>query len=261
MTTKCVSWLLTISAVKRLAACLVVAAGLLTGCAQQPDRPTPTDQYAQMERELDAGLLDLALRTAERLIADHPGTAEARKATDKIPQIKEAMADKWRADKIRAAMMAAEADARRLADKWTYDCSTDPMTSRNARYANIASENLVNFDVPYDGPQRATLQLRDHPTYGRDVIFSIERGQLLCRSWQDCVIRVRFDELPAEEWNAIGPQDGSSTSIFLRSEDLFVARLRKAKRVRVQLNVYQEGAPTFEFLVGGFSPSRHREGC
>lgn len=160
----------------------------------------------------------------------------------------------------RAAEAAASAEARMLTAKWTYRASDDPMSSRKARYANINSENTVSFDFPYQGLQRGTLMLRDHPTYGHDVIFSIERGQILCQSYSDCTIRIRFDDGASIRWDAVGPSDNSSTSIFLRNESGFVKRLRAAKVVRLKVPVYQEGEPIFEFHVGGYDAQRYKSG-
>lgn len=59
---------------------------------------------------------------------------------------------------------------------------------------------------------------------------------------------------------AVGPADNSSTSIFLRNQAGFVQKLRGAKVVRLQVHVYQEGAPIFEFQIGGLDYTRHKEG-
>jgi hypothetical protein len=160
-------------------------------------------------------------------------------------------------DTAGTAEIAAPAAATILAEKWTYNATTDPMTSRTSRTATIASENSVEFDFPYQGEQHARLIVRNDPSYGRDVMLQIERGQILCPSYQDCSVRVRFDEGAAERWTAAGADDGSSTVIFFRSHSRFVQRMRAAKVVRVQIPVYQEGQPTFEFQVGGFDHARY----
>lgn len=134
------------------------------------------------------------------------------------------------------------------------------MTSRKARYASIESENTLNFDFPYQGEQHGRLLLRDHPSHGRDVMILIDKGQILCHSYEDCEIRVRFDEGSPQRWSAGGPADNSSTVIFLRNEAGFIQKLRSAKVVRIQIPVYQEGQPMLEFHVGGFDYSRFREG-
>ena len=43
---------------------------------------------------------------------------------------------------------------------------------------------LASFRSPYDGDQYGRLTLRIDPKYGKDVIFSIQRGQLLCASYE-----------------------------------------------------------------------------
>ena len=228
----------------------------------EPEAPprTAADILSDLEKERTAGRPDAALRFARELIDMHGGTPEADTAAKQIPELEAAVKAVEEAERIRAAEAAAAAEAQRLADKWMYRINEDPMTSRKSRSATIESENTVDFDFPYQGSQHGTLTLRDHPTYGRDVIFSIEQGQLLCQSYTDCQIRVRFDEGNPEGWSAVGPADNSSTSIFLRNQARFVQKLRAAKVVRLQVPAYQQGEPMFEFQVGGLDYARYREG-
>lgn len=156
----------------------------------------------------------------------------------------------------RADSVAAAGRLARLAEKWMYNRSEDPMTSRVTRSATILSENLVEFSSPYDGPQHATLTLRDHPSFGKDVIFQISRGQLLCSSYDGCSVRVRFDEGRAERWHANEPKDHSSTILFISRDERFRRLMEAAEIVRIQVEAYQEGAPVFEFHVGGFDAKR-----
>jgi hypothetical protein len=155
----------------------------------------------------------------------------------------------------------AEAAARQAdAAKWTYSSSTDPMASRPSRTATISSENTVNFSFPYEGEQHATLMLRNHPSYGRDVILYIREGQIMCSSYSECSVRVRFDDGPAERWTGVGPADASSTAVFIRNYARFVQRMRNASVVRIEIPVYHQGSPTFEFRVGGFDNARYTTG-
>jgi hypothetical protein len=246
--------------------CVLLLAIDAVGCSDpvrkesQPPPRTAADILSDLEKERSAGRPDAALKLARDLMNTHGGTPEADRAAEQIPELEAALKVAEEAERVRAAEAAAAAEAQRLANKWTYRVDEDPMTSRKAKYAIIESENTVTFDFPYQGPQRGTLMLRDHPTYGRDVIFSIERGQLLCQSYSDCRIRVRFDEGNPERWNAVGPADNSSTSIFLRNEARFVQKLRASKALRLQVPVYQEGEPMFEFRVGGLDYAQYKGG-
>jgi hypothetical protein len=209
------------------------------GC-NEPPRRTEADILSELEKERAAGRSDAALKLARELTNKHDGTPEAAKAAEQIPELERAVKIAEKAERARAAQAAAVAEAQRLANKWTYQIDEDLMTSRKAKFATIKSENTVNFSVPYQGPQHGTLTLREHPRYGQDVIFSIDRGQLLCRSYSDCEIRIRFDEGNPERWNAIGPEDNSTTHIFLRNESRFVQKLRVAKVVRLQISALFE---------------------
>jgi hypothetical protein len=209
------------------------------------------------------GYLGLA---QEALIAKEPGKAQQHLANLRAftgfssPDVTaaEVALRKLDAERTEAARLATAQQS--LAGKWSYAVSEDPMTSRKSRTARIQSENAVNFGFPYQGEQHATLMLRDHPSYGRDVIVKIEQGQFLCQSYSDCQVRVRFDENNPERWSAVGPSDNSTTTLFIRNEARFIQKMRKARIVRIQVPIYQEGEPMFEFHVSGFQLDRYQEG-
>ena len=171
---------------------------------------------------------------AQRLVSNFPDHEDAHRARELIPVMEE--------------VERLEVSRR----KWNYSRSEDPMTSRVTIRASIRSENQHVFDFPYGDLQRATLAIRRHPSYGNDVIFRIERGQLLCRSYGDCPVRIRFDDGQARTVRGNPPADHSSESIFIPNYADFVRRLSAAKVLRIEANVYQQGAPVWEFDVSGF---------
>jgi hypothetical protein len=144
--------------------------------------------------------------------------------------------------------------------QWNYSQDADPMGKGTAYYATVQSTNTVTFDFPYGGAQHATLSLRSHPRYGKDVVLRIERGQFLCNSYDGCSVLVRFDEGPPQTYSAAGPSDNSSEVLFIRNYSRFITGMRKASRVRISTEVYQEGAPVFEFDVRGFDIARYKPG-
>jgi len=142
--------------------------------------------------------------------------------------------------------------------QWVYRQDEDPMGKGTAHFASVLSHNTVSFGFPYSGAQHGTLTLRTHPRYGKDVILGIERGQFLCPSYDGCTVLVRFDDSKAIRYSAAGAADNSTETVFIRGYSSFVAHLEKSKRVRISANVYQEGAPVFEFDVSGFDPSKYQ---
>jgi len=142
--------------------------------------------------------------------------------------------------------------------QWFYDHSDDSMGKGVIHQAMVASSNTVNFDFPYSGMQHATLLLRIHPRHGKDVIFRIEKGQILCHSYEDCTVLVRFDDEPPTNYSAGGAADNSTETIFIRNYDRFMGKVLKAKRVRIAANIYQQGAPVFDFDVSSFDQNEYR---
>lgn len=147
-----------------------------------------------------------------------------------------------------------------VGSQWNYKQERDPMGKGTAYYAWVLSTNTVDFGFPYSGPQHGTLTLRTHPRYGKSVILHIERGQFLCTSFEDCTVLVRFDDGKASRYSAIGAADNSTETIFIRGYSRFLGHMEKSKRVRISANVYQEGAPVFEFDVTGFDAGSYKPG-
>lgn len=142
--------------------------------------------------------------------------------------------------------------------QWHYKQNKDPMGMGNTYFASVLSTNTVNFGFPYSGAQHGTLTLRTHPRYGKDVILSIERGQFLCPSYEGCTVLVRFDDGTAYRYSAAAAADNSTETVFIRAYTRFVGHMLKSKRVRISANVYQEGAPVFEYNVAGFDVHKYK---
>ncbi|MDT3705485.1 MAG: zinc-ribbon domain-containing protein [Thiobacillus sp.] len=150
------------------------------------------------------------------------------------------------------ALAKQEQHLQSLGLRWNYQDSPDKMGRGTVKLAYVRSLNEVEFDFPYKEPQRATLQLRKHPKYGNDVILDIERGQFLCRL-DGCVVSVRFDQGKPLTFSAVEPEDNSTTTIFISNYDRFVKNVRKAQKVSVEAQFFQEGNRVFEFETAGLN--------
>lgn len=143
-------------------------------------------------------------------------------------------------------------DAPPVRPHWRYNDDPDPMSGGKYRLATVDSANEVIFDSPYGGAQRATLTLQRSPDSRTSVIFTIERGQLLCVN-EDCPISVRFGTGVAQWFHQHEPADHKTTVRFIENYARFVSQLRKVDVVRIQPTVYENGSPTFEFDVSGLN--------
>lgn len=205
---------------------------LATGCTDQAELKAARDRITKLQLELQE----------ERAKKPSP---PAPPLTDKVTS------------KVRTTEPAPNPKSKPSGQQWTYVVRENKMTGGDTRHAYVQSSNTVKFGSPYGGAQRGRLTLRSDSQYGLNVIFSIERGQLLCRSYKDCDVLVRFDEGKPEQFAAIGPADNSTETVFIRNYDRFLGKLRKAQIVKISLNVYQEGAPVFEFDVSGFNEAKY----
>lgn len=152
----------------------------------------------------------------------------------------------------------AEPPVEQPGSQWDYSEMADKMGKGVVRGAKVYSTNEVEFEFPYHMPQRGRLVLRNHPRHGKDVIFSIERGQLQCPPFQGCKVLVRFDEEAPVSYSGTSPEDHSSETLFIENYARFYEKLLKAQRVRISVNVFRQGSPMFEFDVRGFDPARYK---
>lgn len=137
---------------------------------------------------------------------------------------------------------------------WSYVKDTDRMGRGEIKRAYVQSSNTINLDFPYAGAQRATLTLRSHPQWGRDVYVDLERAQILCRR-DDCEVLVRFDDAKPVRFGGTEPADHSSNTVFIQGYDRFVAAMQRAKRVRIELHFYRQGNRVLDFNIAGFDSS------
>ena len=131
---------------------------------------------------------------------------------------------------------------------WFYMSKADKMTSQKTESALINSENQLHMNSPYNKKFNfGRLVVRQHPTEGLNVMVSIQEGQMLCQASGDCALSIRFDDDQPIRYIGTKPSDNSSTTIFINDETLFVARIKKAKRILIQFNAYENGSPVLEF--------------
>ena len=135
---------------------------------------------------------------------------------------------------------------------WQYENYSDQMGRGTVKEATILSENQVEFGSPYRGAQRATLTLRQHPKYGKDIILTIERGQFLCRL-DGCAVSVKFGEGKAETFSAGEPDDHRTTALFIQGYDRFLKSAKNAQIVRIEAPFFRQGTQVFVFQIQGLS--------
>ncbi len=143
--------------------------------------------------------------------------------------------------------LGAEANEPQNANNgWQYSTNVDDLSGKEVYNAAIRSSNFQSFDFPYNGQTYGTLILRKHPRYGKDIIFQIDRGQILCHTYDSCPFTLRFDEGSPIKMTGNPSEDNSSDTAFLPYNRLF-HKIKNSKKLVIGIPIYQEGVPTFVF--------------
>lgn len=134
--------------------------------------------------------------------------------------------------------------------QWDYSTETDEMNDSKSRFASLVSDNVIEFDFPYNGGSTMRLTVRYMKKYGTDVILRISSGQFLCSEYNGTnFVRVRFDDGTAMKYRTLEPADGSSDQLFLTNAKKFISLAKKAKVIKIEAPFYQEGNRVFTFSV------------
>ena len=157
-----------------------------------------------------------------------------------------AIADKAKTD-------AADADA------WHYGEVKSEMTGTVSKWATKQSVNTVNFGFPYNGEQHGTVMVDMDDSSDTTMLFYVKKGQIVCNGldkFGTCLVFVKFDDSKADFVTAHTSGDDSTTIGF---DTAFLRRLRRSKKLLIQVEVFHEGAPIFTFDVGGLNqvPTKH----
>lgn len=134
--------------------------------------------------------------------------------------------------------------------KWTYDERTDEMRGTVTKTARVTSSNEVNLEFPY-GTVSGHIEIRKRPTDGLNIMFFVDEGQILCHSFSDGHVSVKFDDQPIKRYSCTGASDGSSDVAFINNESGFLANLKKAKKVIIEAEFYRQGNQQFVFDTAG----------
>jgi len=161
---------------------------------------------------------------------------------------------------IAAEVQARAEEKSRLAEApWNYRSSLDPMTDKPTQFACTTSTNEVLLDWPYSNVS-ADLCIRQSPQHGLDAYLKLNGdGQILCRSYNDCTVSIRFGDREPQRFSATEASDNSSNIIFITNASRFIQNVKGAETTKVQIELYQAGSQAVEFNTKGLEWPRPAE--
>lgn len=126
------------------------------------------------------------------------------------------------------------------ASKWNYSEKKDEMRGGVSKFAELEAENTIDLDFPY-GEQRGLILVRKSTQYGFDILVGVRNGQILCNSFQNTRINVKFDDGPIQKFGCTDASDGTNNMVFISESKLFLSKLKGSKRVIVEAEFFQNG--------------------
>lgn len=136
------------------------------------------------------------------------------------------------------------------ASKWDYSEQRDEMRGTTAKFASVKSENTVDLKFPY-GEVQGELWIRRRPEDGLNVGFEVEKGQVLCNSFSEDYVSMKFDDGPIQKFRCTGSSDGSTETAFIENAQRALAALKHSKRTVVEAEFFQQGRQQFVFDTAG----------
>lgn len=135
------------------------------------------------------------------------------------------------------------------ASKWRYRTETDEMRGTETKFASLDSENSVPVSMPYT-PAPARMVIRQRSTDGLSIMITID-GQFVCHAYSTETVAAKFDDQPITNFRCSEPNSGSPGVLFINSEQRFLAALKSADRVILELPIYEAGPQQVTFDVRG----------
>lgn len=166
------------------------------------------------------------------------GDSSQKRAIESVP-----------ADSVSAIILHPSADSLLIPAErgYIYYEEDDEMTDTKTRYARLISDNSVTLDYPY-GECRMSCLIRKSAKYGTDVMLRISSGQFHGNVYdEDNYVCIRFDSSRSINYLFDESHDGSPEWIFLKNAQDFIRRAKRARTIKIEVPIYQEGRRLFRF--------------
>lgn len=193
---------------------------------------------ASYEAARSGGNWEVAESYADQLRDKFPGSEAAAKLAPGLAQVR--------------TQAAAARELRRLRDLWDYQAvAVDKGVQRSA---SMYSRTVPAEEGEVAPAPDAQLVLRDHPAWGRSAYLLLAQARFDCG--KPCVLKIRFDQLPAQAFAGKQADSGKGPALFIEDQKLFIALLSQAQQVRIQLPKGSGTIASLVFDVGGYEPAR-----
>lgn len=135
---------------------------------------------------------------------------------------------------------------------WNYSEDTDKMEGTKQFFATSTSTNSVDFEFPYDGGSTLNIIIRN---LGKEneAMLSISKGLFLTSISESESFKIKFDGEKASTYYFNSTSDGSSDVVFISNSTKFISKIKKSKKLMLEIPFFDAGNKVFEFNVEGLN--------
>ena len=135
-------------------------------------------------------------------------------------------------------------------NNWSYSEKKDEMSEKMMYFATCTSTDIHEFKFPYNGGSCLYLTVRNINNKN-EVVLQISKGQIMNSVSNDEYVRFKFDGGEPVKYYFSGSSDGDSKYAFIEQSASLIKKLKSAKKIKIDVPLYQEGRPVFNFDVSG----------
>ena len=136
--------------------------------------------------------------------------------------------------------------------EWYYSTDTDEMSGNNQYFAELISENQIEFEFPYSGGSKFKIIVRNMENRN-DVLLVVDKGQFMTSIQGSENIKIKFDDISPEKYSYSSSSDGSQDVVFLSRANEIIKKLKTSKKVMIEASFFQAGRKVIHFNTENFN--------
>ncbi|MCG2611804.1 hypothetical protein LZZ90_09840 [Flavobacterium sp. SM15] len=133
---------------------------------------------------------------------------------------------------------------------WVYNEDQDKMEGTKQFFATCTSINTADFEFPYDGGSTLDIHIRNLG-HGNEALITVSKGQFMTSIGDSESLKAKFDDEKPMSFTYSSSADGSSDVIFINNAAKFISKLKKAKKVMLEVGFFDAGRKVLEFETEG----------
>lgn len=134
--------------------------------------------------------------------------------------------------------------------KWEYSEEIDKMEGTTTYFAELPSTNKINFKFPYKGGSTLSINLRNKGA-GNEVYLYLDKGQIMPSLRGEKAMKFKFDDESTINYSYTTASGAANNYVFLDKKKEIINKLLKAKKVMIEIEIFNEGLNVFEYDAEG----------